>query len=97
MSDTTSTGGGPELRDCWVWWDRLNPGIPRCSFDPTDAQPGAVRYRAACWGDAIAVFVQRTRGITPPKPTNRYPVIADADDPQRRTEVPGRERLAAAG
>lgn len=88
------TAEAPELRDCWVWWDRLNPGIPRCAFDQTDAQPHAVLYRAATWGDAIAVFVQRERGLQPARPTNRYPVVCRPDDPALTAEVPGREPLA---
>ena len=86
----TGDGGVVALRECWVWWDRLNPGMPRCSFDETDAQPGARRYRAATWGDAIAVFVQRTRGLAPALPTNRYPVICDAGDPVTEVHVAGR-------
>lgn len=88
MGGETAAGTTPELRDCWVWWDRLNPKMPRCAFDRTDAQPHAVRYRAANWGDAVAVFVQHELGIEPPRPTNRYPVVRDAD--AAAVTVPGR-------
>jgi len=93
VAQPTETTRLPQLRDCWVWWDRLNPRIPRCAFDRGDSQPHAVRYQAASWGDAIAVFVQRHLGLTPERPTNRYPVVCDTDDPDRRAEVPGRETL----